>query len=55
MCKEKKEFAPAVDFKEQTPVQLIGEAHQSEFFKKAWLENDAGVSNEFCQNTTSWD
>ncbi len=56
MCKKNTiDFASTVDFKEQTPEQQIGEFRQSELYKKAWLENDTGVSNEFCQNTTSWD
>ncbi len=56
MCKKNTmDFAPTVDFKEQTPDQQISRSEPSELYRKAWLENDTGVSNEFCQNTTSWD
>lgn len=52
---ERKDFAPEVHFTEQTPKQQIGEAEQSELYKKAWFENDADMSSEFSQNTTAWD
>ena len=44
-----------IDFSEETPQVQIGEPELSELYKIAFLENDTGVSNEFCLNTTSWD
>ncbi|MBS7175693.1 Uncharacterised protein [uncultured Ruminococcus sp.] len=42
-------------FTEQTQKIQIGQPEISELYKKAFLENDTGVSNEYCLNTTSWD
>lgn len=44
-----------VHFSEQTPKVQIGEPKLPELYKKAFLENNTGVSNEYCLNTTSWD
>lgn len=42
-------------FTEQKPKIQIEQPEISELYKKAFLENDTGVSNEYCLNTTSWD
>ncbi|MGI5896928.1 MAG: hypothetical protein ACOX6U_08220 [Oscillospiraceae bacterium] len=55
MKNEAKHEVDAVNFAEQTPQIQIGESKLSELYKKAFLENDTGVSNEYCLNTTSWD
>lgn len=55
MKNEKKKGSNQVDFSEQTPEAQIGQPENSELYKKAFLENDTGVSNEYCRNTTSWD
>ncbi|MGN0447452.1 MAG: hypothetical protein ACI4GC_02780 [Acutalibacteraceae bacterium] len=56
MCeKENSKFIPTIDFKEQTPAQQITRVQQSELYKKAWLENDSGVSDGYVQNTSAWD
>lgn len=42
-------------FVAQTPEIQVEQPELSELYKKAFLENDTGVSNEYCLNTTSWD
>lgn len=55
MDKNKSQAASCVDFTEQTPKQQIGENNNPELYKKAFLDNDIGCSNEYTLNTTSWD
>ena len=55
MNNEKTQSSNQVDFSEQTPEEQIERPEVSELYKKAFLENDTGVSNEYCLNTTSWD
>lgn len=43
------------NLKEQASEFQISDYYKNELYKKAWLENDTGISNEFCQNTTTWD
>ena len=45
----------SVLFTVQTPKVQIGQPESSELYKKAFLENDTGISGEYCLNTTSWD
>lgn len=55
MKKEKnEEMKKRVESKEHSQV-IDKEKEYYELYKRAYLENDTGVSNEFCQNTTSWD
>lgn len=55
MKKEDKKKAGAVHFTEQTPQIQIGDPKLSEQYKKAFLESEAGESEEHSPNTTSWD
>ena len=52
---EVKHEVGVVHFTEQTPRIQIGEPELSELYKKVFSENDIGVSNEYCLNTTSGD
>ena len=55
MKNEEMQSSNQVDFSGQTPEVQIVQPEISELYKKAFLENDTGVSNEYCLNTTSWD
>ena len=55
MKNEIKYEAGVVHFSKQIPRIQIEEPELSELYKKVFLENDTGVSNEYCLNTTSWD
>jgi len=51
MEKSKKQIC----FKEQTPNMLITKEKEEKFYKKAYLLRESNNTNEFAQNTTTWD
>lgn len=55
MQKEKFEFVPQVDFKEQTPEMLLKEVKRNPLYEKAFLSTEEKSKSEFAQNTTTWD
>lgn len=50
-----KQNVEPIYFTEQTSIVQVGEPVLPELYKAAFLDNDTGVSNEYCLNTTSWD
>ena len=53
-CEMNKEIGTNV-FTEKTVKKQVDETNTSALYIKAFLENDKGVSSEYCLNTTTWD
>lgn len=55
MPKTEFQFISRVTFTEQTPDMLLGAKQQESQDEKAFLSSKEEVSNEYSQNTTTWD
>lgn len=55
MKKEKTQFVPKIDFKEQTPEVLIGSKKRDPLYEEAFLSREDKSESEFAENTTTWD
>ena len=53
--KNENEFAPQIDFKEQTPEIQIKEVKPDPLYEKAFLSREDKNTSEYAQNTTTWD
>ena len=48
-------FVPPVDFKEQTPDDLLKTEKPYPLYEKAFLSREDNRTTEYAQNTTTWD
>ena len=57
LCPPKKEneFAPQINFKEQTPEIQIKEVKPDPLYEKAFLSREDKNTSEYARNTTTWD
>ena len=57
LCSPKKEneFAPQIDFKEQTPEMQLKEVKPDPLYEKAFLSREDKNTSEYARNTTTWD
>ena len=49
------DFAPQIDFKEQTPDVLLKTEKPDPLYEKAFLSREDKSKTEYAQNTTTWD
>ena len=49
------DFAPQIDFKEQTPDVLLKTEKPDPLYEKAFLSGEDESKTEYAQNTTTWD
>ena len=49
------DFAPQIDFKEQTPDVLLKTEKPDPLYEKAFLSREDKIKTEYAQNTTTWD
>ena len=57
LCQKKKQndFAPQIDFKEQTPEMQLKEVKPDPLYEKAFLSCEDKNTSEYARNTTTWD
>ena len=53
--KKENEFAPQIDFKEQTPEMQLKEVKPDPLYEKAFLSREDKNTSESARNTTTWD
>ena len=53
--KKENDFAPQIDFKEQTPEIQIKEVKPDPLYEKAFLSREDKNASEYARNTTTWD
>ena len=53
--KKENEFAPQIDFKEQTPEIQIKEVKPESLYEKAFLSREDKNTSEYARNITTWD
>ena len=53
--KKEKDFAPQIDFKEQTPEMQLKEVKPDPLYEKAFLSREDKNTSEYARNTTAWD
>ena len=53
--KKENEFAPQIDFKEQTPEMQLKEVKPDPLYEKAFLSREDKNTSEYAWNTTTWD
>ena len=53
--KKENEFAPPIDFKEQTPEMQLKEVKPVPLYKKAFLSREDKNTSEYARNTATWD
>lgn len=55
MQKNETNFAPCVNFTEQTPKAFIEQIKFDPLYEQAFLSHDDRIKSEFAQNTAAWD
>ena len=53
--KKENEFAPRIDFKEQTPEIQLKDVKPAPLYEKAFLSREDKNRSEYARNTTTWD
>jgi hypothetical protein len=53
--KKQNDFAPQIDFKEQTPEMQLKEVKPDPLYEKAFLSCEDKNTSEYARNTTTWD
>ena len=53
--KKECEFAPKLDFKEQTPKIQLKDVKLDPLYEKAFLFREEKNTSEYARNTTTWD
>ena len=53
--KKQNDFAPQIDFKEQTPEMQLKEVKHDSLYEKAFLSREDKNTSEYALNTTTWD
>ena len=53
--KKENEFAPRIDFKEQTPGIQLKDVKHAPLYEKAFLSREDKNTSEYARNTTTWD
>lgn len=53
--KKENEFAPRIDFKEQTPEIQLKEVKPDPLYEKAFLSREDKNTSEYTRCTTTWD
>ena len=53
--KKENEFAPQIDFKEQTPEMQLKEVKSDPLYEKVLLSREDKNASEYARNTTTWD
>ena len=53
--KKQNDFAPQIDFKEQTPEMQLKEVKPDPLYEKAFLSCEDKNTSEHARNTTTWD
>ena len=53
--KKQNDFAPQIDFKEQTPEMQLKEVKSNPLYEKVLLSREDKNTSEYARNTTTWD
>jgi len=53
--KKENEFAPRIDFWEQTPEIQLKDVKPAPLYEKAFLSREDKNTSEYARNTTTWD
>ena len=53
--KKQNDFAPQIDFKEQTPEMQLKEVKPDPLYEKTFLSREDKNTSEYAWNTTTWD
>ena len=53
--KKENDFAPQIDFKEQTPEIQIKEVKPDPLYEKEFLSSEDKNTSEYARNTSTWD
>lgn len=53
--RKENEFAPRIDFKDQTPEIQLKEVRFDPLYEKAFLSREDKSGSEYARNTTTWD